>query len=61
MKKLSNTLHSDVLKLLELVPAHVTWTSVRELELKRKVALLKRKLERCKTINHESTTDKPRP
>lgn len=53
MKKLSNTLHSDLLKLLELIPAHVTGTSVRDLELKRKVALLKRKLERCKTINHE--------
>lgn len=50
MKSISNTLHSEVLKLLELVPAHVTGTSVRELELKRKVALLKRKLERCKTI-----------
>jgi len=49
MKSISNTLHSDVLKLLELIPAHVTGTSVRDLELKRKVALLSKKLQKCTT------------
>ena len=53
MKSISNTLHSDVLKLLELVPAHVTGTSVRDLELKRKVALLSKKLQKCKTIKEK--------
>ena len=60
MKQFSNTLHSNLVKLLESIPSHVNGNSVRELEFKRKVTLLKRKLERCKDITHESTANKPR-
>lgn len=49
MKQLSNTLHSNLVKLLESIPSHVNGNSVRELEFKRKAMLLKRILERCKT------------
>ena len=49
MKKLSNTLHTDLLKLLELIQPRLTGTSVRDLELKRKVALLSKKLQKCTT------------
>lgn len=61
MKQLSNTLHADIIKFLESIPYHVTGSTVRELEFKRKATLLKRKLERCKDITHESTANKPRP
>lgn len=53
MKSISNTLHSDVLKLLEMIPSRLTGTSVRDLELKRKVALLSKKLQKCKTIKQD--------
>ena len=49
MKQLSNSLHSNLVKLLESIPSHVNGNSVRELEFKRKAMLLKRILERCKT------------
>lgn len=49
MKQLSNTLHANLIKLLESIPSHVNGNSVRELEFKRKAMLLKRILERCKT------------
>lgn len=61
MKQLSNTLHSNLVKLLESLPDHVTGNTIRDLEFKRKATLLKRKLERCKDITHESTANKPRP
>lgn len=50
MKIISNTLHAGLIKLLESLPDHVTGNTTRELEFKRKATLLKRKLERCKTI-----------
>lgn len=53
MKSISNTLHSDVLKLLELVPAHVTGVSVRELEFKRKAATYIKRLNKCKTVKNK--------
>ena len=61
MKSIPNTLHAGLIKFLESLPDHVTGMSVRELEFKRKATLLKRKLERCKDITHESTANKPRP
>lgn len=60
MKSIPNTLHSNLVKFLESIPSHVTGSTVRELEFKRKVTLLKRKLERCKNISHESTVNQPR-
>ncbi len=61
MKSIPNTLHAGLLKLLESLPDHVTGSTIRDLEFKRKVVLLRRKLERCKDITHESTANKPRP
>lgn len=61
MKSIPNTLHAGLLKLLESLPGHVTGSTIRDLEFKRKVVLLRRKLERCKDITHESTANKPRP
>lgn len=50
MKSIPNTLHSSLLKLLESLPDHVTGSTVRDLEFKRKAALLSKKLQKCKTI-----------
>lgn len=61
MKIISNTLHAGLIKLLESLPDHVTGNTTRDLEFKRKATLLKKKLERCKDITHESTANKPRP
>ncbi len=51
MKSIPNTLHSNLVKLLESIPSYVNGNSVRELEFKRKAMLLKRILKRCKTTN----------
>lgn len=60
MKSIPNTLHSGLLKLLESLPDHVNGSTVRDLEFKRKAALLRKKLERCKNTNNESATNQPR-
>ena len=60
MKSIPNSLHSGLLKLLESLPDHVTGRTTRDLEFKRKAALLRKKLERCKNISHESTVNQPR-
>lgn len=57
MKSIPNTLHSNLIKFLELIPSHVAGSTVRELELKRKAVLLKRKLSRCKTTNNGTRGD----
>lgn len=61
MKSIPNTLHANLIKFLESLPDHVTGVSVRDLEFKRKAALLRRKLESCKNTTDESTANKPRP
>lgn len=43
MKSIPNTLHANLIKFLESLPDHVTGSTVRDLEFKRKATLLKRK------------------
>lgn len=61
MKIISNTLHASLLKILDSLPERLPGDSIQDRELRRKAALLRRKLERCKDITHESTANKPRP
>ena len=61
MKIISNTLHASLLKILDSLPERLPGDSIQDRELRRKATLLKRKLERCKDITHESTANKPRP
>lgn len=53
MKQISNTLHFNLVKFLESIPAHVTGSSVRELELKRKAAKYMKRLNKCKTVKNK--------
>lgn len=50
MKSIPNSLHYNLLKILESLPDHVTGSTVRDLEFKRKAALLSKKLQKCKTM-----------
>lgn len=60
MKNISNILHASILQLLESFPERLTGDSIQDRELKRKAVLLRKKLERCKNMNNESTANKPR-
>lgn len=53
MKSIPNTLHADLIKLLESLPDHVTGVSVRELEFKRKAATYIKRLNKCKTVKNK--------
>lgn len=53
MKSIPNSLHSDLLKLLESLPDHVTGSTVRDLEFKRKATMYIKRLNKCKTVKNK--------
>lgn len=53
MKSIPNTLHTDLIKLLESLPEHVTGMSVWDLEFKRKAAMYIKRLNKCKTVKNK--------
>lgn len=53
MKSIPDTLYTNLIKFLESLPGHVTGSTVRELEYKRKAATYIKRLNKCKTVKNK--------
>ena len=52
MKQLSNTLHFDLVKFLSRLDGIIPGNTISGREMKRKAVVLRKKIERCKNIEH---------